>query len=219
MPHSSRQRVVALTRTRKHLINKPQKQAKVGNLRQTIDNYSSIYIIRSQNIRNTHLKKLRSKLSESRFYHGRLSLAQIALGRDEAEEYLPGTRLLSKRLTGNVGLFFTNKGHEDIESFFKSYERDDFARSGFVATQDVSLSEGELEFEPSQESNLRLVGLPVCVKRGKICLTNDFVVCEEGDVLTPERAKILEFLGMKMATFKVNLVCRWSKDKGFEEYE
>jgi hypothetical protein len=42
-------------------------------------------------------------------------------------------------------------------------------------------------------------------------------VCEVGDVLTPERAKLLEFFGIRMAQFRLVLLCHYSKTAGFTE--
>ncbi len=82
----------------------------------------------------------------------------------------------------------------------------------------VVLSQGELEmFAPSQEHNLRLLELPVALQKGKVVLTQDFTVCEEGETLTPERAKILEYLGYKMAKFSLTLVSHYNKEDGFKQ--
>lgn len=50
-------------------------------------------------------------------------------------------------------------------------------------------------------------------------LLKDFVVCEEGSVLSPSQAKILELLDYKLATFKLFLRGRWTKGEGFEQFK
>lgn len=218
MGKARRERVVALTQTRKKLVGRVSKQAVVDDLRGAVDNYGAIYVISMPNMRNTLLKDLRTKWRDSRFFMGRKKIVQVALGRNEAEEYADGLRRVAKQLTGNVGILFTNRDHKDVMTFFEGFEKDDFARSGFVAPEAVKLAEGELEmFETSQENNLRLVGLPVVLKKGKVHLSRDFTVCEAGETLTPEKAKILEFLGLRMAKFRVNLRCYYRKKDGHFE--
>eukprot|EP00177_Eucheuma_denticulatum_P006474 GFKZ01011789.1.p1 GENE.GFKZ01011789.1~~GFKZ01011789.1.p1 ORF type:complete len:222 (+),score=42.49 GFKZ01011789.1:155-820(+) len=212
MGKAGRERVVALTRTRKHLRGRESKQTVLEELRSMIDNYDGIYVISTENMRNALLKELRTTWRDSRIFFGRKKIAQVAFGRNDAEEYLEGLQKMSKQMKGNVGLLFTNREHEEVVRFFENYGEMDFARAGNRSTETVQLTEGELEmFEGSQEQNLRLVGLPVGVKRGKVWLSQDFTVCEKGEVLTPEKAKILEFLGIKQALFKVVLKCCYRK--------
>lgn len=218
MGRSRRERVVTLTQTRKKIVGRGKKQEILEEIRRAVDAYENIYVFSTENMRNTKLKKLRGEWKDSRFFFGRKRVAQVALGRSAEEEYADGIQQVSKKLTGNVGLLFSNRKHEDIVSFFEQYSELDFCRSGFVATEDVQLSAGPLDmFEPSQEQNLRLVGLPVGLKRGVVTLLSDFTVCETGDVLSPERAKILEFLGIEMAKFRVKLLCHYRKSDGFFE--
>lgn len=74
--------------------------------------------------------------------------------------------------------------------------------------------------EPYLRTNL---GLPTSLKNGVIHLEKDFSVCNSGDTLTPEQAKILvkdfrcvmqkKLLDMKLSEFHFKLVCVWSDGK------
>ncbi|CAN8076320.1 unnamed protein product [Agarophyton chilense] len=218
MGRSKRERVVALTKTRKHTIGKKRKKELLEAIRNDIDQFEHIYVFSTDNMRNAKLKQLRSSWNDSRFFFGRKKVAQIALGRSPEEEYADGLRKVAEQLVGNVGLLFTNRSHDQVLSFFKSYCEDDFARSGFVATHRVHLPEGPLDgFAPSQQQNLTQIELPVGVKKGVVTLLRDFTVCEQGDVLTPERAKVLELLHIRMAKFRIRLLCHYRKsDASFE---
>ncbi|KAK1862093.1 hypothetical protein I4F81_004669 [Pyropia yezoensis] len=72
----------------------------------------------------------------------------------------------------------------------------------------------DAEFVASQEPDLRALGLPVSLVRGVVTLVGDFVVCEVGDTLTAQRAKLLELLGIAMADFRVDLLCHLSTKDG-----
>lgn len=218
MGKRGRERVVTLTQTTKKLVGREAKQKVLEDLREATDKYDAIYVLSTGNMRNALLKELRATWRDSRLFFGRNKIAQVAFGRDDAEEYAQGLQQVARQLKGNVGLLFTNRPHDRVVHFFNEYEKADFARSGFVATEAVELVEGEMDmFEGSQEHNLRLVGLPVCLKRGKVWLARDFTVCESGETLTPEKAKILEFLGIRQALFRVELRCHYRKSDGHFE--
>lgn len=210
--------MVALTQTRKHIVGREKKQSILEDIRSTVDKYEHIYVFSTENMRNSSLKELRTELSDSRFYFGRKKIVQVAFGRSAEEEYADGLMKVGEMLKGNVGVFFTNREHEKVVDFFEKYGVAGYARSGFVATKKVVLKEGELEqFEASQQKNLQLVGLPVGLAKGKMMLLKDFRVCNEGDVLTPENAKILEFMGIQMAMFRIRLLCHYQKSDGVFE--
>ncbi|GAB2300881.1 hypothetical protein Dimus_038637 [Dionaea muscipula] len=48
-------------------------------------------------------------------------------------------------------------------------------------------------------------GMPVRLNKGVVELVVDYVVCQAGNPLSPESARILRLLGIKMATFKLSL--------------
>ena len=67
-----------------------------------------------------------------------------------------------------------------------------------------------------------LIGEDQLVK-GQVTLLADMTVCNEGDVLTSEQARILKLLGHQHAEFKLNIVSGWNKEGGkfelFKEIE
>ncbi|EGV91225.1 mRNA turnover protein 4-like [Cricetulus griseus] len=77
---------------------------------------------------------------------------------------------VSKKLRGEVGLLFTNRTKEEVNEWFTKYTEMDFARAGNKATLTVSLDPGPLEqFPHSMEPQLRQLGLPTALKKGR-CL-------------------------------------------------
>lgn len=77
--------------------------------------------------------------------------------------------------------------------YFGSYKESDFARSGFIANETVTLETGPVsEFLPSMEAYLRTkLGLPTSLQGGVVHLIKPFTVCTGGTPLTPEQAKLL----------------------------
>ncbi|XP_026655639.1 mRNA turnover protein 4 homolog isoform X2 [Phoenix dactylifera] len=207
MPKSKRNRPVTLSKTKKK--GREHKEAIVNGIKQALEDYSSVYVFTLENMRNLKFKELREQLkSSSRFFLGSNKVMQVSLGRSVADENKPGIHKLSKFLRGGTGLLFTNLEKEEVQRLFEEFEEHDFARTGSIATE---------KFSHEMEPFLRKQGLPVRLNKGIIELVSDFVVCEEGQALSPESARTLRLLGIKMATFRVHLVCGWSPDN-FEVY-
>ncbi|KAG4948226.1 hypothetical protein JHK86_041465 [Glycine max] len=149
-------------------------------------------------------------------------------GRDHKETIVNGIKDAAEKY-GCVYVFsFENMRNQKLKEFreqlksnsrlFKEFEEYDFARTGSIATEKVDLKEGPLEqFTHEMEPFLRKQGMPVRLNKGVVELVSDFVVCDEGKPLSPEAARILRLMGIKMATFRLNLICRWSPDE-FELY-
>ncbi|CAN4108062.1 unnamed protein product [Withania somnifera] len=218
MPKSKRNRAVTLSKTKKK--GKEHKENIVNSIRECAEKYSSVYVFSFENMRNLKFKEFRDQLkSSSRFFLGSNKVMQVALGRSVAEEIRPGLHKISKLVRGDSGLCFTNLPKEEVQRLFNHYEEYDFARTGTAATEKVELQEGPLDqFTHEMEPFLRKQGMPVRLNKGVVELVSDFVVCEEGKPLSPEAARILRLLGIKMATFRLNLICRWSPDE-FEIYK
>ncbi|XP_009323525.1 PREDICTED: mRNA turnover protein 4 homolog [Pygoscelis adeliae] len=71
------------------------------------------------------------------------------------------------------------------------------------------------------EPQLRQLGLPTALKKGVVTLLSDYEVCKEGDVLTPEQARVLgassgtkKLFGYEMAEFKVTIKFLWNSETG-----
>ncbi|KAG2705260.1 hypothetical protein I3760_05G043800 [Carya illinoinensis] len=217
MPKSKRNRPVTLSKTKKK--GREHKEAIVNAIRESAEKYNSVYAFSFENMRNLKFKEFREQLkSTSRFFLGSNKVMQVSLGRSAADEIIPCIHKVSKLLRGNSGLCFTDLPKEEIERLFNEYEEYDFARTGSMASEKVELKEGSLEqFTHEMEPFLRKQGMPVRLNKGVVELVSDFVVCEEGKPLSPESARTLRLLGIKMATFRLHLICRWSPEE-FELY-
>merc|ERR1712183_790596 len=105
-------------------------------------------------------------------------------------------------------------GPAEILPFLQSYRKASFGKTGFVATRDFIIRKGVLSmFSFCQEVQLKKLGLPVLLKRGKLLLNQDYVVCEKGQPLRPEQSKLLELLGVKMAEFTMTIYAHWTGDE------
>lgn len=218
MPKSKRNKQVTLSKTTKK--GRGHKELIINGIRDAAEKYSSIYVFNFQNMRNSKLKEFRDQLqSSSKFFLGSNKVMQVAIGRSASDEIKPNLHKVSKLLRGDAGMIFTNLSKEEVERLFNEFEGYDFARTGSIATEKVELKEGPLEqFTHDMEPFLRKQGMPVRLNKGVVELVSDFVVCEEGKPLSPEASRILRLMGNMMATFRLNLVCRWGSEDDFELY-
>ncbi|CAN8304180.1 unnamed protein product [Cochlearia groenlandica] len=217
MPKSKRDRPITLSKTKKK--GREHKECIVNGIREAIENYSSLYVFSFENMKNIKFKEFRQQFRHNgKFFLGSNKVMQVALGRPPLAENRPGLYKASKLLRGDAGLLITDMPKEEVESLFNACEDSDFLKTGSTVVETVELKEGPLEqFTHEMEPFLRKQGMPVRLNKGTVELLSDFVVCEEGKPLSPESARILRLLGIKMATFKLSLVCRWTSND-FELY-
>ncbi|RKP02739.1 hypothetical protein CXG81DRAFT_17624 [Caulochytrium protostelioides] len=219
MPVSKRAKVQHLSKVQKK--DRAAKEAIFEAVRECVSNHPYVYVVRVANMRNAHLKALRERLQpDTRFFFGKNRVLAKALGSTEPEEMAPGLRHIAERLNGHVGLVFSSLGVEAMQAALAAATREDFARAGTRATARIELPAGPLvrtgpwsdkdAFPPNMEPHLRSLGLATSLVKGVVMLTAPVVVCEIGDVLTPERAHILKHLGYPMAHFMVEATCVWA---------
>ncbi|KAL0226004.1 hypothetical protein P9112_013328 [Eukaryota sp. TZLM1-RC] len=210
MPASKRARVVSLTKTDKK--GRDQKNLLVERIRQIVPNYETIYVFRVSNMRNVLIKDLRKDWNDSVFLFGRNKVIQYALGPTPESEIADNVCHLAKVIEGDCGLLFTNRSHEEVVNFFENFEVPEYARAGFIPTEEFVIPEGPLEnFSHTQEPFLRSLGLPTEMKNGVVHCRCPFTVSSPGVALTPEKANLLKQFGVKLASFKVHIFAKWSK--------
>jgi mRNA turnover protein 4 len=150
---------------------------------------------------------------------GKTKVMAKSLGSTEADEYAPNLSQLSTYLTGSVGLLFTNQTPEKIVEYFSSFSRTDFARAGvesprtFILPAGILHSRGgeidetdDVPLPHSIEPNLRALGVPTRLMKGKVELENDYEICKEGDVLDSRQTRLLKMFGVAVAEFSVELL-------------
>lgn len=201
--------LVSLTKTNKKGLENKQKV--IEDIQSCAEQYPNVFLFSVDNMRNSTLKYIRNEWKDSRFFFGKISVMKLGLKQAEVDDEL------CEKMEGQRGLLFTKHDKDTVVDWFKEYSAEEFARGGFKATATVKLPEGPLpDFSHAIEPHLRKLGMPTKLDRGIVTLYSDFTVCEKGQTLTPEQAKILKLVGRPLATFKVNVECCITKDNGFE---
>lgn len=207
---------VALTKTEKR-ATREHKSSYIQEVREAIDKYDGLYLFSYENMRSSKFKNVRMEFrDDGRIFLGKNKLLQIALGRTTEDEYQDNLRHVAKRITGgSVGLLFTSKKHAEVQNYFATLDDPDFARAGALAPRDVMISSDRLlAFPVSMMEQFRKLGLPLDIANGTLVFRDgkdEHRICKQGETLSAEKGKLLVHFDVKLANFKVRLVCRWCK--------
>jgi len=218
MPKSKRNKVVTLTDTKKKGYDR--KVDLVSEIQKCCDTYNSLYLFSVDNMRNGLIKNVRTEWRTSRFFFGKNKVVAFGLGKSKENEYKDNLFEVTKRMSGQVVLMFTNEPQDDVRKWFASYAEAEYARPGNTATEEFSIPEGALDentYPPSMEPNLRQLGLPTTLVKGIVHMKEEFTVCKEGDTLTADQCTILKRFYKTMVEFKMEPQCAWHSSGVFEE--
>ena len=141
MPKSKRNKVVPLTQVKKRGLE--AKEELVTKVLAALDSHKYSYVLSMDNIRSVPLKSMQSQMKDTtRFFLGKNKVMMKALGISPESEPSDNTARLSRFLTGQVCLAFSNLAPAEFETKLGEFEEEDFAQSGAIATYDVLLSKG-----------------------------------------------------------------------------
>ncbi|KAK0711490.1 ribosomal protein L10-domain-containing protein [Lasiosphaeris hirsuta] len=231
MPKSKRSKVFHLTQVTKK--TKEQKEKLFENIRECVPQYEHCFVFSIDNMRNNYLKTVRHELSDCRLFFGKTKLTARALGTTPETAQADGIHLLTSYLSGSVGLIFTNRAPDEIAAYFAALSQVDFARAGTVATRTFTIPAGPLYSTGGEvpdehdvpvghtlEPELRRLGLPTRMAKGKVVLSNEegtgegYTICKEGDVLDSRQTRLLKLFSVCLSEFRVQLLAYWTKEGG-----
>jgi len=220
MPKSRRNKVVSLTKVKKK--SRDCKDVHIDKIRTCCEKFQRVYLVSIENERNTFMQEIRKRLRPGEIMCAKNKVMQLALGATPAQECQDNIHKLSNRIAGQCALLFTEKEPAEIQQLFADYQPVDFARSGAVATETVTLQKGPdalTRLPHSIEAHLRAIGLPTQLKEGKIHLLGDHTVCKEGQEISADVAQILKLLEIKQAKFMLSVEAHWQRGGEFTDLD
>lgn len=212
MPKSKRAKVVSLTNVSKK--GKERKIEMVDKIRGLVDKFRFCHIIQFSNIETPMMQALREALKPGRFVATKNTLIQIALGKSVEASHDDNIYKLANLCEGNSACLLTDDDAKTVQQKWQEYLHPTYAVAGDIATETVQLESGFdalASFPHSMEPELRKCGLPTKLVDARIQLMGDFVVCQQGEPLTANAAKLLRHLNMKQAQFTLSLRGTWNK--------
>lgn len=212
---------------------KERKLETIESVQKALRAYPNLFLYQLENPRNSFFQRLRRDLSEtSIFWLGKNKVLQKALGKNASSAFVAGADQVSSKITGNTGILFTKLSRAELEDVLSGYSLVDYARAGSICHLPITIVPKEDKVlcrmdsgEPisaTQETILRIAGMPTMLRGGAVLLAsgNEFKVCEAGDKLTSNQAKILKVFGIQTDEFSVKLLARFDCGTGkLEEYK
>ena len=190
-------------------ITKQEKIEKAENIREQLQQYERIYVLRFSSEKTDPQTELRKRFRSSYLCCAKKTIIShaIGLGEDEIKPNLSG---LLQYINGPTALFMTNEPDNEVREYLASVTHPDFAKAGFVATEDFVVPEGPLpQFNYSMDGFLREIGLPVQLQNGVIVCIRDHQVCKAGETLSKNQAKVLKQFDVKMGTYSIEPIAVW----------
>ncbi|KAI0023152.1 mRNA turnover protein 4 [Xylariomycetidae sp. FL0641] len=231
MPKSKRAKVVHTTQVNKK--NREHKERLFESIRDCLGEYQYCYVIALENERNKHIQEVRQELSDSRLFFGKTKLMARALGHGPEDSAGENTWKLTRHLRGTVGLLFTPRAPGAVLGYLAALAPVDFARAGAVAPRAFVVPPGPLgatggavppdhdvAVGPALEPELRRLGLPTRLVRGRVVLEGDlatghgYTVCRAGDTLDARQARLLRLFDACMSEFRVRVRAYWAAATG-----
>lgn len=203
-------RAVNLTKVKSN--RRELKKGLVESVRGCIDQYDTVYVFAYESMRTSMFQELRADWTDSRFFMGKNKVLQKAFCETVDDEYRPNLGALAADISGNVGLLFTNKPHDEVTAFFATYAQPDYARSGAKVNKTVTIEKGVLDTPHTMTETLRKLGMPVRLDKGKVVLESDYTICKAGDNITPEQGRLLKHFDHLLATFRFHLMSMWERE-------
>eukprot|EP00434_Breviolum_minutum_P027894 symbB.v1.2.024677.t1/scaffold2350.1/size109873/7 len=218
MPKSKRAKVVSLTKVKKR--PKEKKDDLIEDIRDSCEKFSRVFLVSIENERNQFMQEIRKQLRPGKMVCTKNKIMQTALGTSPENECQDNIHKISQMISGHCALLFTNQSPEEVEKIFAEYRPSDYARSGSLATDTVTLPRGleALAALPhSIEAHLRQLGLPTVLKEGQIHLLGEHTVCKAGQELSADAAQVLKLLNIKQAHFTLTVEAHWQKNGDFKD--
>jgi large subunit ribosomal protein L10 len=192
------------------------KEEEVGELTDFVERYGSVGVVSVAGIPSKQLQTMRRNLHGSAELRiSRNTLLERAL--DAVDE---GLEDLAGYIEGQVGLVGTNDNPFGLFKQLEASKSPAPISAGEVAPNDIVIPEGDTGVDPGPfVGELQQAGAAARIQEGSIQVTEDSVVAEEGDEVSPALANVLSELGMEPKEVGLDLRAVFSDGVLFEADE
>jgi large subunit ribosomal protein L10 len=176
----------------------------VTDLAKRISDNKLIAVASIKGIRNSQLQQIRKDLRQkARIQVVRVRLLEKAL--DQAK--LANSDGFKESATGQVALITTAESPLRLYEMLNHTKQKAPARGGEIADQDIIIEAKETSFPPGpMVSEFQKAGLSTAIEKGKIVIKKDTVFVKKGDVISKEKAKLMEKLEIFPLTVGLDLL-------------
>lgn len=181
-----------------------RKKAQVQDVQNDIKHYPNLVLIDLRNLPDRLLQGMRKKLRAEG--HGKIRMAKSAVLK-RALDASGKPASLSEKLTIPAALILTNLSPYSLNQLLKGNKLQMAAKPGQVSPADIVVPAGDTDLPAGPAlSELKSAGVNVVIKAGKIAVSKDSTVVKKGEVITPQKAKALQTLGVKPFEVGMNVI-------------
>jgi len=198
-------------------MTREQKEAKVEEFSDALQEYDVIGILDMQSLPARQLQEIESEIEEfADIKMSRKTLMNIALDNTEKE----GLDELDTDEAMQPAFIFSKKDPFQLYSLIQANQTSAAADGGEIAPNDIEIPEGDTGIGPGPMlGKLQGAGAQVQVDDGSIHVQNPAVIVEAGDEITADDAEILNQLGIEPLQIGLDLVIAYSDGEVFTSEE
>ncbi|MDD1775210.1 MAG: 50S ribosomal protein L10 [Methanobacterium sp.] len=165
------------------------KKEEVKDLKGLIGSHKVVGMADLSDIPAPQLQKMRRTLKDSaQIKMSRKTLMNLALNDSEKTNI----KALSEHMEGQPALIFTDMNPFKLYKILEESKTQAPAKAGNIAPSDIVVPQGDTAFPPGPMlGELQKIGIPAKIDKGKIVITKDKTVVEEGEQIPGNVASIL----------------------------
>lgn len=179
-----------------------RKQAYRLKLLSLLDEYSTVLLVKVDNVGSGQIQEIRSVLrGRAVMLMGKNTLIRTVI-RERVQEK-PELEALADAIRGNLGMIFTNSDVGDIREAIESNRVPAAARVGLLAPSDCVIPAGPTGLDPGQTSFFQALQIGTKIVKGSINIMNDVPLIKEGERVSASAVSLLNKLNMKPFFFSM----------------
>lgn len=194
-------------------LSKEKKSLYVVRLTELLSSYTKVFFVSVDNVSSQQMHQTRMKMRGSaEILMGKNTLIRKVI-KDFMEEN-PGHPIgaIYEKVSGNVGLVFTNADLTEIKEIILSNRVPAPARPGAIAPVDVMVPAGPTGCDPGQTSFFQVLQIPTKISKNQIEITAAVHLIKEGVKVGASEAALLTKLSIR--PFSYGLIITSVYDNG-----
>ncbi len=180
------------------------KKEEVAKIEELINSHDVVALVNLKDIPARQLQIMRSSLRENAILRmSRKNFMRIALENSDSD----GVEGLIDYLDGQPAMVFTEMNPFKLFKILEDSKTEAPAKAGSISPADIVVPAGDTSFPPGPIlGELQQVGIPAKIDKGKIVITDDAVIVNEGDEISRDVADILAKLDINPMEVGIDLL-------------
>ncbi len=174
---------------------------KIETIKEILDlfkKYKHVIILSIRDVNTNQMKDLRKRLWKKDAIIRVIKNTLTELAVDRIKDSKPYLQKLKDLLTDMHAIIFTNDDPFELARIADEIKEKRALKPGKISPIDVVIKKGFTGFKPGPEmSEMRMAGLPVRIFDGEVFISQDHVLVQAGQVVSPYAARVMALLDIK----------------------